>query len=281
MGDSLITALTLAVVALLESVRRLSPGTLVLRRNAFGPWKIARTFEIGTGMHVLALCIPYTLPVVLRPVGPEDRGRLSLRRLIRRVEARARRARIDLVLLRVIGLVVLTTVVLGIPFAISRWSGWGLIVSVQLLLVLTMAQATIATIALTRVGVGWRTAVASSLKFLWPFSAPHAAGLVQERVVAGVPPLVVAHMLLGEQEFLRSLRALVYDTQRKGATTDDGRVLLQLCDPTRLNAFLRGSPPSSADLGDPFCPRCAMVYRAGVRECSDCQGVALETAAPV
>ena len=184
----------------------------------------------------------------------------------------------NLVLLRVIGLLVLATLVLGLPFAISRWGGWGLIVTVQLLFLLTLTQATIAAIALTRAGAGLRSAVGASLRFLWPFSAPQAAGLVQERIVAGVSPLVAAHRLLGEDEFLRSLRPLVYDTLRIGASGDDGRVLLKLCDSTRLDAFLKRPP--FANVGNPFCPRCAMAYRAGVRDCSDCQGVALETAPP-
>jgi hypothetical protein len=167
--------------------------------------------------------------------------------------------------------------VLGLPFAVSRWSGWGLIVSVQLLLVLTLTQATIVALALMRVagGVGWRAALGSSLRYVWPFSAPQAALLLQERIVTGVPPLVVAHTLLGEDEFLRSLRSFVYDTHRDGATSDDGRALLQLYDVASLKQFLRRPP--SLGMTDPFCPRCAMVYRAGVLECSDCLGVALET----
>lgn len=275
MGDSLITAFILAVVALSESVRRLAPRTMVLHRDASGPWKVSRAFELGPGLYVLAWFVPYTLPIVVS--GPPDE-RLGRRRLLKRLESRTRRARVSVALLRVIGMAVLA-LMLGLPLAIHRWGAWGFLVDLTLLLVLTVTQANVARVALRRVGLGWRRALTSSLRFLSPFSAPQAAGAVQEQAVKGVPPLVVAHSLLGESEFLNAMRPLAYDTVHEASTSEDGRTLLQLVDSGRLRTFLTTAP-----LTEPrarFCPRCATVYRDDVLECADCQGVGLRNSRPV
>ena len=271
MGDTLITAGILAVVAMSEGVRRLAPGTFVVRRTAWGPWKLAQTLELGTGMHLVTWCIPFALPVVLKDVGAD--ARLGVRRLVKRFEARARRVQPDIAVLRIVGVAVLATLVVGIPFASLRWGAWGLIVAVQLLLTLTVSQAAFAWLALRRAGIVSRAALLPSLKLLWPFTAPRAAELVQQQVVAGVPPLVVLHAMLGDDELLRALRPMVYDALHSASESEAARTLGTLYDTQKLRAFIATRPAGSD--GASFCPRCTTVYQRGVRECSDCAGVAL------
>lgn len=272
MGDSLITAFVLAVVALSESVRRLSTGAVVLQRDANGPWRLARAFDLGRGLYVLAWLVPYALPIVIS--GPSDE-RLGSRRLLKRLESRNRRVKVSVALLRVNGAAVLT-LMLALPFAVHRWGAWGFLVVITALLVLTVLQVIITRRALRRVGLGFRRALLSSLRFLSPFSAPQAAGLVQEQAVKGLAPLVVAHRLLGEDEFLRAIRPLAYDSVRADIPNEEGRTLLRLVDPARLRAFLARSPQT--EIPARFCPRCATSYRADAFECADCLNVPLETA---
>lgn len=270
MNDIVLTILFLGVVALSEGVRRLSPGAFVLRRDVFGAWKLAPTLELGREMHVVAWGMPISMPVVL--TDKHDDGALTLRRLLTRLRARSRRVAVEIRILRIVGTLVLVGLVVGIPWATLRWDAWGLMLGIELVVFLCIAQAIVTFMALRRAGAPRRPAARLSLKALWPFTAPRAAELVQDQVVAGVPSLAVAHELLGETPFLTAMRPMVYDAlsafEHNRATT----VLTSLCGRERLVAFLR-EPPSTGE--DPFCPRCASRYRPGVKDCSNCAGVAL------
>jgi len=264
-GDGLVTAGILAVVALSEGVRRLAPGALVLQRWAFGRWRVAHTFELGSGMHLLSWCIPWSLPLILSE--PPAGDTLSRRRLVTRLRARARRVRMDLALLRVLGLLVLVTLVVGVPVATARHGAWGLIASLQMLLLLAIAQATFTWIALRRAGAR-RGVGAAAAKMLWPFNSQLAPQLVQSQVAAGVPKLVAAQELMGDDELLRAMRRDVYDAVNGFGGSD----LLSLYDRAQLRGFL--ALPVAAP-GQPHCPRCGTQYQPDVAACADCDGVAL------
>ena len=278
MSDALVTAALLAAVALSESVRRLPAGALVLRRHAFARWQLARTMELGTGLHLLAWCVPLTLPAVLATDAGE-RSPLGLRRLTRRFDARMRRVHVRMAVMRLLGMLVLVMLVTT-PFAILRWGAWGLIVGLGILIMLTVNQSALAWTALRRSGVSGGAAFRSSVRFVWPFSAPQAPVVVQEHVMSGMPALLAAYHLLGEHEFLSAFRPLVYDAVHRRAAGDAAELLAEICGPRKLSDFVRTAPashtPPEQDL--PFCPRCATVYRAGVADCADCTGVALTTA---
>lgn len=269
MGDGVSTVLILAVVALSEGVRRLSPGAFVLRRT-FGAWSLAPTLELGRDMHVVAWGIPVSLPIVLAPAAA-DSSELSLRRRLTRLRARARRVRTATVLLRVTGTLVLATLVFAVPLATLRWDVWGLVAALVVLLTLALLQAILGYSALRRAAASRRNALFAALKLLWPFTAPRAAELVQDQVVAGVPSIAVAHELLGEAAFLEALRPAVYDYV-KGREMR-GALLGELCDRQKLSAFISAPPAGASD--DPFCPRCRAQFRRGMMYCSECEDVAL------
>ena len=273
MNDTVMTILILGVVALSEGVRRLTPGAFVLRRDVLGSWKVAPTLELGRSLHLIAWGMPVSMPLVLAEGGND--GALSVRRLLTRLRARSRRVAAEIPILRVVGTLVLLGLVVGIPLATVRWDVWGLVVGLQLLVLLCVAQAIVTFVALRRAGAARRPAALTSLKALWPFSAPRAAELVQDQVVADVPQLAVAHELLGEKRFLAAMRPMVYDALR-AEHNRVGIVLTELCGRERLAAFLR-EPPYTSD--DPFCPRCASQYRRGIAVCSNCEGIALTSVA--
>jgi hypothetical protein len=272
MSDSFSTILILALVALSEGVRRLTPGAFVLRRT-FGRWSMAETLELGRELHLVAWAIPVSLPLVLPADASADRKRLGLRRLLKRLRDRARRVKLEVAILRVVGTIVLLGLVVGVPLATLRWDVYGLVLAIELLALFCVAQAIMLWNALRRSGVAPRAALATSLKALWPFTAPRAAEFVNDQVVRGVPPVAVAHELLGETRFLRELRPLVFDHVHADEPSEIASVLTQLCGADRLSAFLRERPADSGD--EPFCPRCASQYRAEVTQCVNCEGVEL------
>jgi len=253
-GDSLLTAGILAVVALSEGVRVVPFGALVLERP-FGRWRIARTFELGSGMHLVSWCIPYTLPALLSSAPIHDvageTGRVRER--FATVESRVRTT-------RVFGGLILLVLVVGLPYSASHWSGLGLLGALALLLGLSVAQMLTTRTALRDLG----EPAGGAWRLLWPFSAPRAPQMLQERAFAGFSPTLVAHALLDDDDFLRSMRPLVYDATHTLASSSD---ILALYDRATLRAFIER--PVAED-GQPYCPRCAALYRAGTARCSDC-----------
>jgi hypothetical protein len=185
MSDTVSTVLTLAVIAMLEGVRRLPPDAFVLRRILGGHWYSAAPLDLGRNWFLVAWPIPLVHFVVVPRDG--ERDTLGFNRHFVRIRARARRARFVIGALRVWGTLILFGLVLGLPLAIQRWDVFGLAVSVAALLVLCAVQALLAHIGLRRAGAAKRLALVASVKMLWPFTAPSAAALVQKQVVQGAP----------------------------------------------------------------------------------------------
>lgn len=258
MGDSLVTAGILAVVALSEGVRYVAPGSLVLERPR-GRWRVARTHELGSGLRLVSLCIPCTSPAVL-PFAPLDVESAPLIR--ERVATIIEHVNVS----RAVGVAILAVLVAGLPYSAAHWSGFGLLGALALLLMLCVAQSLVTRRALGRLGerrgVGWR--------MLWPFSAPRAPQLLLEAALTGFSPLLVAHTLLPEGELLRSMRRDVYDALH--GDDPQANELLTLYSRERLAQFI--ATRLDAD-GQPYCPRCASLYRSGTVACADCDSVAL------
>ena len=266
MGDSLVTAGILAVVALSEGIRLVPPGSLVLERPR-GRWRVARTFELGSGLHLVSWCIPCTLPAVLPPA-PLGDTRNDAERVRERIAA------IDghVIALRLVGAAILVVLVGGLPYSASRWSGIGLLGALALLILLCVTQVLVTRHALRRLGEG-----SGAWRMLWPFSAPRAPQLVQERALAGFSPLLAAQTLLPGDDLLHAMRATVYDAVAFG-NASGARDLLALYPRDELQRFI-WSPLSTE--GYPYCPRCASVYRVGTELCADCESISLMNATAV
>jgi hypothetical protein len=281
------TAAAMAAVSWLEGVARTASGSVALRRVGFGPWRVHEPAEVGAGWRVVAWWPPLTLAVLLEP----DASRVAdatcgSARLAHRLRARQRRARVHVALLRVLGALVLLTLVAGIPLATARLGVAGLVLGVAALLYLGICTSVATYAGLRRAGVVWRAALLPALRALWPFLALRAAATVQGSVVAGAPPAIVTRVLLGEPAFARWVRPALWDATHRDATCrgvapeDDAPTLVAevaaaLVDEGGHDALAAARAPDDAAPGDAWCPRCARLYRASLAECAACDGVAL------
>ncbi|HJQ19186.1 MAG TPA: hypothetical protein VJ867_02485, partial [Gemmatimonadaceae bacterium] len=164
-----------------------------------------------------------------------------------------------------------STDLLALPLVANGWGPWAFLTAAQTLVLLCVGQAAVAWIALMRAGAASRRAAGIAVRLLWPFNAQRAAQLVNEQIAAGAPATVAARALLGDEGYLHAMRPAVFDAIAGAGSTD----LLALYSRAELTSFL--DRPIQSD-GEPFCPRCGTIYRAGITQCADCDGVSLRPA---
>ena len=272
MLNSVATAAILYGITFVEGVRQLPADAIVLRRLAFGRWRFVRRVEIGAGLRLVSWCPPVSLPlVVARQSTPVDRA--EMRERIEHMRVGIAERRLSLGLLRTLGLVTLLLLVAGVPIVVERNGLFGLVLAVIVLLALTFVQALWVGWLLKRLAASGRSAAMASVKLLNPFAVQRAAEVVFARIVADVPALAAAHELLGEEEFVRAFRPLLYDALRGEGTPESAAELGQLVAEGRLASLLR-TPPPGFERGT-FCPRCESQFASGTGFCSDCDDVPL------
>lgn len=271
MLNSVGTAAILYGIGFAEGVRQLPADAIVLRRLGFGRWRFVRRVEIGAGLRLASWCLPVSLPAVLpRESRPANDTELSER--VSAMRARIAETRLSLGLLRVLGLATLLLVA-GVPFVVERNGLFGLIVAGIIVLELTFVQALLAGWLMRRLGATGRSAGMVSLKLLNPFAVQRAAEVLFARIVADVPALVVARELLGEAEFVRAFRPMLYDALHGDGLPDGVTHVGSLLDEGRLALLLRAPPVGLAN--GAFCPRCASQFASDGGFCSDCDDVPL------
>jgi hypothetical protein len=270
MVNTLATAAVLYGIALLEGVRQLPAGAIVLRRFALGPWHVVRRTNhetLGARLHLVSWCLPLSVPLVLMPqheAGSGSRHPDNLGAAMEKHEA-------QLAWLRLVGLTTLLVLIVALPVGVDRAGMFGLAVTGALLLLLTVIQTVWVRRTLRRHGMKPRSATAASLKLLNPFSAPRAAEIVYANLALGVPPLAAAYELVEEEELVYAFRATIYDMLR--TRTLQNSFCLTAHAEARVRALLERAPASAA--GSAFCPRCASAFALTVARCSDCDDVAL------
>lgn len=272
MDETLTTALLLAGIAIAEGFRRVPAGAIVAKRMGFAGWQVQSTTEEDGRVQLVSWCVPIVFPLVLSPLAERDR---ALRRNVTRFRARQRRVRNHIVALRVLGAAILGVLVVVLPLSIARHGTWGFMLSLLALLGMGIAQSVIAAAALRRAGVARGKAVFSSIRFVWPFSAPLAAEVVLQSTVGDLPAFIVLHELLTEEEFVRATRPALYDAvERNGDDSDDGKAaaIIQLLGRERVVSLLART---AAEDGELWCPRCGTTYIGGRDVCADCAGVPL------
>ena len=266
----------LAVITLLEGVRRVPADALVLRRVLGGPWIIADPLDFGRTWQLVAWWSPLTLAIVVPPGGivrnaaPPDLAADVL-------DARLAGSKRTVTILRVNGLLVLLAVVVGVPMAINRFGALGFAAAVGAAFVLSLATALCVLRALRKLDLDWRSAMRAAAPLLWPFAAPRAAEIVLEHAAAGAAPLAIARRLLGEAGFAAWVRPRAYDALATSTTADGlGVALLTLVGRPALAAIV-GAAPASCGSGECYCARCGRVYRSGTALCADCRDVSLSS----
>ena len=274
MLNTFATAAILYGITFAEGVRQLPADAIVLRRRGLGRWRFVRRVEIGAGLRLVSWCLPASLPAVLQR-GPSLAADAEVRAQLASMRARIAETKLAVGTLRAFGLVTVLLLVAGVPIVVDRNGVFGLIVAVVVLLELTFAQALWAGWLLRRLGASGRSAAVASLKLLNPFAVQRAAEVVFARVVGDVPALAAACELLGDEEFVRAFRPMLYDALHGDGSALPTTVLAE----GRLAAMLR-TPPLGLATGA-FCPRCASQFASGGGFCSDCDDVPLLAAGSV
>jgi hypothetical protein len=266
------TVAILAAVTLLDGVRRVPAGALVLRRVLAGQWTVADR-EAEPGLRLVSSWSSFTLPLIIPSGGIADAGALG-KQAHDSLDARLARVRRVIGFLRLLGAAVVLSIVVGVPTAVARFDIWGLGASLGAVMLLSLVTAIVVARALRSSGRSWRRAVRVAAPLLYPFSAPRAAELVLGHAVAGAAPLMVARSLLGAPAFASWVRPQAYDAMQSGAPTRDTRGLVALVGRSDL-AQIVGTPPAHCGTGERYCARCARVYRADTTSCPECKGLPL------
>ncbi len=268
--------LALAAITWLEGLRRVPPDALVLRRVLGARWSVAEPVDFGRTWRLVTWWSPLTLALVVPP-GGIVRGEASADRAGDALAGRLDACRHTLAALRILGALVLTTVVAGVPAAVGRYGAWGFVAAVVAALLLSLLTAIIAIRGVRRLRVSRWHAVRVGMPLLWPFAAPRAAVLLTEHANAGAPPLAIARRLLGADDFAAWVRPRAFDALSSTPTADGlGAALLSLIGRPALDAIVQTSPPGCAS-GERYCARCGRVYRASTARCADCGDVALSS----
>lgn len=266
------TVVILAVVTLLDGVRRVPAGALVLRRVLAGQWNVA-DHETQPGLRLVSWWNPFTLPVIIPSGGVPDVDTLR-EQTDDSLDARVARVHRVIGLLRALGAAVVIAIVLGVPAAVARFDAWGLAASLAAVMLLSIVTAIVVACAMRSRGRSWRRAMRIAAPLLYPFSAPRAAELVLGHTVAGAAPLMVARSLLGAAAFASWVRPRAYDALQGGALMQDPGGLVASVGQSGL-AQIVATPPAHCGTGERYCARCARVYRADIATCPECHGLPL------
>jgi hypothetical protein len=251
-----VTIVFLALLTLIEGVRRVPRGSVVLHRVLFWQWTVEPP-EPGDRLRLLSWWSPLVSTIVLAP-----------RQQYRRTDPDAVRAQLEgrdlytaLFDLRLLGVVELLALVLGVPFAVQRFGALGFLVAVGAVVLLCLTIFTALAINAHALGRPWRAALRWSVPYLSPFAAPRGAEALLEQTLRDVPPSVATSALLPADAFLRWIRPIVYDA-RQGREIDR-----RLIDGLNLNQ-LAASLASQNGPGM-WCPRCGATFVEG-KSCSEC-----------
>jgi hypothetical protein len=267
------TVAILAAITWLDGVRRVPAGALVLRQVAGGRWTVADAAMTAASWRLVAWWSPVTLALVI-PSGGIPTADAASDATDGALATRVSRSRRALLGTRVLGALVLVGIVFGVPAAAGRFGGWGFVVALAVVMLIATAATGAAFCAVMRLGRGGRRAARLTVHLLWPFSAPRAAELLLEHVVAGAAPLMVARELLGSASFAAWVRPRAYDALHDVAELRDASALWTVVGHSALAAIV-DTAPAHCDLGERYCPRCARVYRAGIAACAECRGLRL------
>jgi hypothetical protein len=261
-----VTIVFLALLTLIEGVRRVPRGSVVLRRVLFAQWMVDPP-EAGDRVRLLSWWSPLMSSIVLAP-----------RQTYARTDVDAVRAQLDrrelhtaLFDLRLLGVVELFALVLGVPFALHRFGAFGFFIGLGAVLFLCLTIYAALAFGARGLGKPWRAALRWALSYLSPFAAPRGGEALLEEALRDVPPGVATNALLAPTVFLRWVRPLVYDANN-GREVD--RRLLDGLNLKQLSASLASSEGQGL-----WCPRCGATFVQG-ESCSECDIPLVPAATP-
>jgi hypothetical protein len=256
--------LILLAVAALEWVRKLEGDECILRRDPLGRWRVVYPLRLWRQWHIVSWFPPFFFTVVLPPslgrrpaVSQLGTGDITGTRLFQTV--------------RVLGSVALLTLLLGIPWATSRFGLMGILVSVAWLLLLTLMNQVFVVAVLRREGVTLLPALRKATSLLSPFAMPLTSETLFSRRFIGAPRMASIRSLTGESDFQLLIQPFAFDLETARVSVGDPWLEeIALSFSKRERARIAGAVPAGLLPGQRYCPRCGGIYRGTFVKCSEC-----------
>ncbi len=247
-----------AALVLLEGLRRVPAGALVLKGSGPAGWRPQGEPEPRPRWRLISWWSPIAPALLLPPLGGApvlQRGELEARlHLVRRVSP----------WLAVSGAATLLALIFGLPVATARFGAVGFLAGAAVVFTLAVTNACAGAFALRRLGPAPRRT--RILAWCSPFAAGRVLEGVFEAALAGASPAQAVRALAGETVFATWCRPRAYDVVFQGAHDDDLRAA---ADQATLEAIV-ASPPQDGAGGSSFCPRCAATWRIRSDACPAC-----------
>ena len=260
----------LFTIAAFEGIRRLEPDDLVLRCNPLGVWRVAAPVQLWRDWHIASFLAPFFLTLVIQPA----LGVASLPNRERDI-AEFRQTSGTIVALRLLGGFDLLLLVLGVPWAVSRFGSIGFMGSFACLLAVSVSTAIMAAVLLTRDGLATRAAIRKAVSLASPFSAPLAAEMVLSERIRRYPRLSAISQLVGETQFRAWIRPWAYDLESSRSIRSAWLQEIVVSLSKRERAGILDSASDGCRNEERYCPRCGEKYLLAWSFCADCEGIQL------
>jgi hypothetical protein len=261
----------LLTIVVFEGVRQLGPDELVIRCNPFGVWRVAAPVQLWRDWHIVSFLSPFFLTIVVPPA-------VRVSSLSDRDSDLAEFAQTSgrIIALRLLGAFDLLLLILGIPWAVSRFGAAGFIGSLACVLAVSVATAITSVILLAREGLPIRAAVQKALSLSSPFSAPLAAEIVLSARIRRYPRLSAISQLFSETQFRAWIRPWAYDLESprssiRNAWLEEIGASLSIAERARI----LDSASEGCRVEERYCPRCGEKYLLALSFCADCEGIRL------
>ncbi|HEY7505826.1 MAG TPA: hypothetical protein VH700_17130 [Gemmatimonadales bacterium] len=247
-----------AALVLLEGLRRVPAGALVLTGSGPGGWRPQGEPELRPRWRLISWWSPVAPALLLPPL----EGAPLLQR--GDIEARLHLVRRLAPWLTVSAAATLLALIFGLPVVTARFGAVGFLTGTAVVLALAVINGAAGRSALRRLGPAPHRA--RILAWCSPFAAGRVLEGVFEAALTGASPAQAVRALAGETVFATWCRSRAYDVVFQGAEDPD---LHAAADRATLEAIV-ASPPRAGAGGVSFCPRCAATWRLHSDACPAC-----------
>ncbi|HEY7612737.1 MAG TPA: hypothetical protein VH764_07075 [Gemmatimonadales bacterium] len=247
-----------AVLVLLEGLRRVPAGALVVRGTGPAGWRPTGVPEPRQRWRLISWWSPIAPALVLVPLD----GRRPTPAAAD-LDARLKVATQAAPWLTVSAGIAILALIAGLPLASARFGAGGFLVGAAVVLILAITNAVAGAAILRRIGAPRRRG--QMLAWCSPFAAGRVLETVYEAALAGASQAQAVRALAGDGVFAVWFRPRAYDALYGGVDDPD---LLAAADAATLRAIVAAPPPD--DQAGSFCPRCAARWVLSEGECPAC-----------
>jgi hypothetical protein len=256
----------LALLTLLDGLRRVPAGALVLRKILGGNWEVV---ELREGYRMVSWWPPLSTSILIRGDGGTAEPRNGGSEIAEQLEQRVAMVRRPVWLLTALGAMSLVSLVVVVPVSMRWWGGMGFLSSLLLVLVVSWLATGLSFYFGKRLGLTTRQRILFALPRMNPFAAPAAGEALLERALGGAEPLAVAKLLMEEREFVRWIRPQVYDAAQ-GIEVEREEEFVQVVGRKQMKVILSTRPLGVA-AHSPWCPRCGSEFGSASTVCPACE----------